>query len=179
MGAIGRPTVGRQIANGDIEMRQLFIAALVIAVLAIGGGLIATTAYQAGVAANITVVGAGAGTTTDGTVVAPVVVPAYGWGWGWHGFGPGFGFFGFLFAIFFILLLVGLIRAIAFGGRRGWGRGWGPGGPGSWGGPNGDHGTHPWEARAHQTFDEWHRSAHSEPGSAAPASGQPGSDQPR
>ena len=123
-------------------MRRAVIAILVIAVLAIGGGFIATTAYQAGLAANVTVVQAGA----SGAVVAPVVVPAYGvgWGWGWHGFG----FFGFLGALFFLFLLFGLIRFAFGGGRRGWG---GPGGPGRWAGHD------------HQTFDDWHRSAHGDP----------------
>ena len=109
-------------------MRTAILAILVIAALAIGGGLIATTAYQAGLAADVTVVQP----ATDGTVVAPLVVPGYGYGWGWHGFGPGFGFFGILGTIFVLFLLIGLIR-FAFRGPRGWGgsRGWGgPGGPG-------------------------------------------------
>ncbi len=133
-------------------MRTAILAILVIAALAIGGGLIATTAYQAGLAADVTVVQP----ATDGTVVAPLVVPGYGYGWGWHGFGPGFGFFGILGTIFVLFLLIGLIR-FAFRGPRGWGgsRGWGgPGGPGR------HDGAYPWEARAHQAFDDWHRTAH-------------------
>ncbi len=136
-------------------MRRAVIAIFVIAVIAIGGEFIATTAYQAGLAANVTVVQAGA----SGAVVAPVVVPAYGvgWGWGWHGFG----FFGFLGALFFLFLLFGLIRFAFGGGRRGWG---GPGGwgrrPGRWTSHDHQGGSRPWEARAHQTFDDWHRTAH-------------------
>jgi hypothetical protein len=133
-------------------MRTTILAILVIAAIAIGGGLIATAAYQAGLAADVTVVQP----TTDGTVVAPVVVPTYGWGW--HGFGPGFGFFGFLGTLFVLFLLIGLIR-FAFRGPRGWG------GPGGWNGPGGTSGPggpgrHPWEARAHEAFDDWHRTAH-------------------
>jgi hypothetical protein len=153
------------------DMRRAFAAILIVALLAIGGGIIATTAYQAGLAANVTVVQAGTDGTT-GAVVAPVVVPGYGYGygWGWHGFG----FFGFLGALFFLFLLFGLIRFAIGGGRRGWGgKGWygpGPGGAG-YGGP-GQHGGSPWESRAHQTFEDWHRSAHSDPASG-PATSAP------
>ena len=144
-------------------MRRALIVILAIAAVAVGGAFIAQTAYQAGIAANVTVVApATTGTTSgDGTVVAPVVVPAYGWGWG-HGFGwgPGFSIFGFLVTLFVILLFIGLIRALTF--RGGPGR-WGPGGPGRWGGPDHDHGSSPWEARAREHFDAWHRTAHDQP----------------
>ena len=78
---------------------QRIIAAIVlVAVLAVGGGIIATTAYQAGVNTAVTQAAA------DGaTVVNPVVVPAYGYGW--HPFGFGFGFFGFLFTLFFLFIV--------------------------------------------------------------------------
>ncbi len=104
-------------------MRGLLIGILVLALVVIGGGLVAATAYQAGVTA------AAVATTTEGAaVVAPVVVHGYGWGgWGW---GPGFGFFGFFGFLLVLFLVFGLIRAIA-GPRRGWG------GPGRWDGPNG------------------------------------------
>ena len=88
----------------------------------IGGGIIATTAYQAGVVTAVTTT---AGTTDTGTVVAPVVVPAYGYGW--SGLAPVASVFGFLIGLFFLFLVFGLIRAIFFGGRRR------PAGPG-WGG---------------------------------------------
>lgn len=157
-----------------LDMRRVIIAILVIAALAISGGFIANTAYQAGLAANVTVIqagaGAGAAAGAGGTVVAPVVVPAYGWGWGWHGFGPGFGFFGFLGALFFLFLFIGLIRfAFGFGrwgSRGGWG---GHGGPRGWGGPE----ASPWEARAHQTFEDWHRSAHGDPSGANSGGSEP------
>jgi hypothetical protein len=135
-------------------MRSILIAVLVFAVLAIGGGAIATTAYQAGLAADVTVVQSGA-TGVDGTVTAPVVVPAYGYGWGWGPGHAGFGFFGLLAALFFIVLLIGFIRVVAFRGGGGWGGRGGWGGPrGGWGGPRGGWGG------AHEVFDEWHRSAH-------------------
>ena len=129
-------------------MRGLLIGILVLALVVIGGGLVAATAYQAGVTAA-----AVATTTTDGaTVVAPVVVHGYGWGgWGW---GPGFGFFGFFGFLLVLFLVFGLIRAIA-GPRRGWG------GPGRWDGPNGHGSGSPWESRARQHFDDWHRESHS------------------
>src|SRR6187549_3431694 len=59
-------------------MSRVFAAILIVALLAVGGGVIATTAYQAGAAANVTVVQAGTD-AANGAVVAPVVVPAYGW----------------------------------------------------------------------------------------------------
>lgn len=135
-------------------MRRLFIALLIVAAIAVGGGFIANTAYQAGLAANIATVQAG----TDGAVV----VPAYGYGWGGYGWGPGlgsgFGIFGFLGTLLVLFLLFGLIRAFAFRGRGGWG------GPRGWGGPGG---THPWESRARERFDEWHRTAHDGPSAAS------------
>ena len=146
-------------------MRRIIPAILLIAVLAIGGGIIATTAYQAGLQTAVA--------TADGTGTT-VVVPAYGVGYGWHPFGFGFGFLGFLGALLFFVLVFGLIRAIFFGGRHGhWdGPGWGPGGPT---GPDGPGSGRPsgsryarWEAILHQDFDEWHRGAH------GPASGTDG-----
>jgi hypothetical protein len=151
------------------NMRRILIALLVIATVAIGGGFIASTAYQAGLSANVTVVEA----TTNGGTVAPVIVPGYGWGWGpGFGTGPGFSIFGFLVTLFVIFLFIALIRALTFrGGRRG---PWGYGGPRGWGGPGGsDHehaGRHPWEMRAHQAFDDWHRDAHGG-ASASPGTG--------
>ena len=134
-------------------MRGFLIAILVLGVVLLGGGLIAATAYQAGLSTAVTVVqpaAEGAGT---------VVVPVAGYGWGWHGFGfPFFGFFGFLL---FLFLFFGLIRAIA-GPRRGWGGGPGWGGPGRYGdGPNGHGG---WESRAHDRFEQWHRESHGDSG---------------
>ena len=57
----------------SVPMRRVFAAILLVAVLAIGGGIIATTAYQAGLSTAVTTA-----TGSGGTVVAPVVVPAYG-----------------------------------------------------------------------------------------------------
>ena len=136
-------------------MGRVFAAILLVVVLVIGGGIIANTAYQAGLSTAVTTA-----TGSGGTVVAPVVVPVAGWGVGW-GFNPLGWFFGFLFFLFFLFIVFGLIRAIVWGGRRG---GWG-GGPGWYGhekGPNG-HGHSRWEARAHDTFEDWHRRAHGEP----------------
>jgi hypothetical protein len=144
-----------------------FIAAIVlIAVLAIGGGLIATTAYQAGLNTAVTTVVPG-----SDTVVAPVVIHAYGYGWSPFGFG--FGFFGFLATLFFLFIVFGLIRAILFRGGRGRG-GWGRGG---WNSGPGGSSQSGWqepgsrEARFHDTFEAWHRQAHdpSTTGTAAPS----------
>ena len=137
-------------------MRRIIPAILLIAVLAIGGGVIASTAYQAGLQTAVT--------TASGDTVTPVVVPVYGYGW--HPFGFGFGFLGFLGTLLFIVIVFGLIRAIAYGGRhRHWGgSGWGPGGPTGPGGPGagrpGGSRYDRWEAVLHQDFDDWHRHAH-------------------
>jgi hypothetical protein len=158
-------------------MPRTIAAILLIAVLAIGGGLIATTAYQAGLnTAVTTAVAAG------GTVVAPV--PAYGWGYGmgygFHPFGAGFGFFGFLGTLLFLVLVFALIRAVFFRGgpgRRGWGPGSG-GGPGAWGGPGGhghSRGRNFWESRFGESFEEWHRQAHEPQSSTEPPAPNTGS----
>ena len=147
-------------------MRGFLIGLLVLIVFIIGGGAIATTAYQAGLSQAVTTVAQGAG-AADGTAGTTVVVPAYGYGYGWHGFGWGFGFFGFFGFLLVLFVVFGLIRAIAFGGRGGWGRGWKGGG--RWDGP-GDH-RHPFESRAREVFTELHREAHQGPSDkpAAPA----------
>ena len=159
-------------------MRRIIPAILLVAVLAIGGGLIATTAYQAGLNTAVTTAVA-----EGGTVVAPI--PAYGLGYGYgyamHPFGFGLGFFGFLGTLFFLLLVFALIRAVFFRGghgrRGGWGPGWG-GGPGAWGGP-GDHehgrGRNFWESRFGESFDEWHRQAHGPDSSNEPPTSNTGS----
>ena len=134
-------------------MPRILAAILLVAVLAIGGGLIATTAYQAGLSTAVTTAGDSA------AVVTPVVVPAYGYGygWGWH---AGFGFFGFLATLFFLFIVFALIRAIFWRGGPGRRGGWGPGG---WGGYDGSgKGPGAWETRGNQAFDEWHRRAHGE-----------------
>ena len=136
-------------------MQRVIAAVLLIAVLAIGGGLIATTAYQAGLSQAVT-------TATDGTtVVAPVAGYGYGWGgygYGWHPFGFGFGFFGFLGTLLFLFLIFALIRAIFF--RGGSGRGWGPGWGGHWGPGDPDARRKFWDSRFGEGFDEWHRRSH-------------------
>ncbi len=150
-------------------MPRVIAAILLVAVLVIGGGIIATTAYQAGVSTAVTTATAG-----GATVVAPVVVPAYGYGFGWH---AGFGIFGFFAGLFFLFIVFALIRAIFWRGsgrNGGWGRG-GWGGPGGYGPGDGTSGRSQWEARAHETFDDWHRRAHDPASPPAPSrSSQPG-----
>jgi hypothetical protein len=151
-----------------MQRRFGFLGVLFVGVIAlIVGGL----GYAAGLAAGQT--GAGAAT---GTVVYPVGL--------WHPFG--FGLFGILF---FVLILVLLLRAIA-GPRRwggpGWGyggRGWGPGWQG-WG-PGGPKGTGDSGGNAYFTYEvpppfepmleRWHQRAHGETPGGAPA---PGSAEP-
>ena len=117
-------------------MRAIAITILVLALVVIGGGVIAATAYQAGLQTAVIAEG--------GAVVTPVVVNGAGWGWGW---GPGFGFLGFFGFLLVLFLVFGLIRAIA-GPRRG-----------HWGGPGHGHGS--WESRAHERFETWHRESSS------------------
>ncbi len=130
-------------------MSRTFAAIALIVVILIGGGIVATTAYQAGLSTAVTQAAA------DGaTVVNPVVVPAYGYGWGW---GPGFGggFFAFIGTLIILFIVFGLIRALIWGGR-------GHRGGGHWGGPGWDPDARRahFESRFHGTFDDWHRQAH-------------------
>jgi hypothetical protein len=160
-------------------MRNLFIGLLIVAAVVVGGGLIANTAYQAGLSTAITTAAANA---PDGTVVTPVAPGAYGYPYGYgYGYGPGWGWghgfsiFGFLGTLLVIFIIVGLLRA-AFWRGRGWGGGWGPGygkwgpgGPGRWG--NGEHDP---RSRFHQTFEDWHREAHGESSPTPPKASEPG-----
>ena len=143
-------------------MRQFFIGFLIVAALLVGGSVVANVAYQAGVQTAVTTVAASAPAGTVVTPVAPGVGPygygyGYGPGWGWHG--GGFGIGGFLVGLFFLFIFFGLIRA-AFGRGRGWGGhggGWGyRGGPGGWSGHD-QNGERPWETRAREVHDAWHR----------------------
>ena len=93
-------------------MPRIIAAILLVVVLAIGGGIIATTAYQAGLSTAVTTT-----TAEGGTVVAPVVVPAYGYGW--HPFGFGFGIFGFFATLFFLFVVFALIRGDLLARRPG------------------------------------------------------------
>ena len=119
--------------------------ARVVAALVLIGllGALGVSVYQAGFLA---------GAAAEGTtVVAPY---AYGWGWG-----IGHGFFGFLGTLIVIFIIFGLLRAIFWRGPRwGGGRGWGYGhhGYGPDRGPDGFKGS-PWEDRAREVHDEWHR----------------------
>jgi hypothetical protein len=137
-------------------MRRVVPTILLLTVLLVGGGLVATVAYQAGLSASVTTVAAPSGT---------VVVPAYGYGYGWHFFGPGFGFLGLLGTILFLFIVFGLVRAVVFGFGRGprHGHGWGPG--------MRDAYRARWETGAHETFEDWHRHAHDE--TAKPVDGRP------
>lgn len=151
-------------------MGRAIAAIALVAVLLVGGGVIATTAYQAGLSTAVTT----AVTDTGATVVTSPVIPAYGYpGYGYgHGWGgPGFGFFGFLGTIVFLFLIFGLLRA-AFGRGRGWGGPGGPGGRGGWGGP-GAHGYDRWQGRAKEVFDDFHKDAHASDSASSADTKQP------
>jgi hypothetical protein len=129
----------RNYMNGRTIARVLLVLILVGGAAALGIG-----AYNAGVTQGLIDSGQVA---PGGYIGGPYVG---GWGYGW-GHGIGFGFFGFLGTLLFILLLVGLLRA-AFGR----GRGWGPGGPRGWYGPDGQSGRDAWHERVRRVHDELH-----------------------
>jgi hypothetical protein len=129
-------------------------------------GIVAAVAFTAG-QASVPVGGVAGGA---GAAV-PVYVGHYGWGFG-------FGFLGFLFPLFFILLLFWLLRP-RWGGHRGYGYGPGPWGRGRWGdsGPEGtDDPNSPWAARR-RALEELHRQLHEADrgGGGAGGAGGPGS----
>lgn len=131
-------------------MRTFARFALLVLVLA-GAVVVGVTAYNAGVTAGLAQNGAVV-VNPGGDPVGPYV--GYGWaGYGW----PGFGFFGFFGFLFFLLILFGLIGAATGHGRRG------PGGPGR--GHDGRHDWRggPWEARAREAHDAWHRGEAGQP----------------
>lgn len=125
--------------------RALFAMIVILAIGLVG--------YQIGVSQTIaTQLPAGA---------APVGYYGYPYG----GFGFGFGFLGFLFPLFFLFLIFGLLRAVMFGGRGGWGhkgQGYGYMGRGGWG-------------DGRQRIEELHRELHGEkPASSGSAGGPTG-----
>lgn len=119
-----------------------FARTLVVLVLL---GIVGVVGYQIGIDQNVAAQLPAAG--------APV---AY-YGYPYH---FGFGFLGFLFPLFFLFLIFGLLRAAMWGGRGGWGHRYGSG---SMRGPWGD------EARSR--IEELHKELHGE----KPASGGPSS----
>ena len=135
------------------------IARILLVIVLVGGAIgIGVTAYDAGVTSGLAQSGQ--------VVVTPgayPVAPYVGYGWG---FGHGFGFFGFFGMLLFLFLLFALVRA-AFGGRRHWG----PGGPGYRNG-HGEWRGSPWESRAREVHDEWHRGK-ADDGSPPAAGGPP------
>ena len=133
-------------------MSRTIAAILLVAVMAVGGGFIALTAYQAGLGTAVATAVAEGGAT----VVAPVAPYGYGYGYGWHG--GGFGFFGFLGTLLFLFLVFGLIRAVFWRG--------GPG-RGAWGHDRGRGRTF-WDSRFGESFDDWHRRAHDPDSSKEP-----------
>lgn len=94
------------------------------------------------------------------------MMPGMGMAMGHRGlgfFGPGFGLFGLLGLIVKVVIALVVLRVI-FGfffhrGPWGWGRGFGPSGPG---------GPEAWEQHRRQKFEEWHKQAH-EQSAAAPS----------
>jgi hypothetical protein len=127
-------------------------------------GIVAAVAFTAGQASvPVASVAGGAGTAV------PVYVGHYGWGFG-------FGILGFLFPLFFILLLIWAFRP-RWGGHRGYGYGPGPWGRAKWGeqGPEGtDDPNSPWAARR-RALEELHRQLHEAERGGGGAGGDGGS----
>ena len=130
----------------------------------------------------IVLAGIGVGTYNAGLqqgIAQSANVPAgtvpYGY-YGWHG--GGFGILGLIFPLLFLFILFGIARA-AFGHRRGWGHGYGPGygrwgyGPGAWMGPGSpDSGSGTGNPRD-QWVAEMHRRLHEAEGTANPSGANP------
>jgi hypothetical protein len=150
------------------------LARILLAVVVLGGlALLGSSLYQAGFANGLA-----ANIAADPQLAGQAVAPYYAYGYpGWHG-GWGFGgIFGILGFILFLFLIFALIRFAVGGGRRwGGGPGWGGGYRGGWGGPKGDYAAgfrgSPFEERAREVHDEWHRRA------SQPADAQEGTDRP-
>lgn len=101
-----------------------------VALIALGG-----LVYQAGVVAGA------AGQVANPATYAPV------YGYGWHG--GGLGFFGFFGMLILFFLIVGLFKSLLFGGMHRMHGGY-------WRGQYmGD--VPPWQGRAKEMHDEWHR----------------------
>src|SRR6267142_90042 len=104
--------------------------------------------YQIGIEQNV------------GVAVPAAGAPVAYYGYPYH---FGFGFLGFLFPLFFLFLIFGLLRAAMWGGR-GWGSHRYSYGSGKWGGP--------WASdEARSRIEELHKELHGE----KPASGGPSS----
>ena len=135
-----------------------------VATLSVVGLLISVGAgiYNAGVAQGI---------VDAGRFPAGAAVPVAGYGYGWHG-GPGI--FGILIGLFFLFILIGIIRAAFFGGRGrgGWGHhGWGHHGHGYGPGPWGrafepGEGRRSWREERESRIADWHRRLHDEEAAA-------------
>jgi hypothetical protein len=135
-----------------------FARAIFALIVIVGIGLVG---YQIGISQTIaTQLPAGA---------APV---AY-YGYPYH---FGFGFLGFLFPLFFLFLIFGLLRAAMFGGRGGWAHK-GPGymGRGGWGSSGSPDQERDGWMGGRQRIEALHRELHGEkPGSGGTSSGPSG-----
>ena len=139
------------------HMPRIIAAILLVVVLAIGGGIIATTAYQAGVSTAVTTDRRRAGPSSPRSSSPPTATAGIR-------SASASGIFGFFADAVLPVHRVrpdpGHLLARRPGPARRLGRpagGWVPGT-----GRRHDAGQDrsPWESRAHDTFDDWHRQAH-------------------
>jgi len=149
-------------------MNARSVATAVLALVVITGlAFLGVAVYNAGVTQGL--VESGQVAVAPAGYVGPYV-GGYGYGWG-----HGFSFFGFLGTLFFIFLLIALVRA-AFGRGRRWGGPGGWDGHRGWGGPGDPRRDH-WEARVRDYHEELHRTAGDRGGpDTRPASTDRGAD---
>lgn len=114
-------------------------------------GIVGLAGYQIGIGQTI------------GTPLPAAAAPVAYYG---YPYGFGFGFLGFLFPLFFLFLIFGLLRAAMFGGR-GWGHRGSGYGSGKWQGG-------PWMGdEARSRIEQLHKELHGS--TEKPASGGPSS----
>jgi hypothetical protein len=117
-----------------------FLAFLLLIGILVAGGV---AVYNAGVSAGIA--------SDVGNAIASggaVPVPYYPAPYLAHSWGFGFPFFGFLFGIFFLFLIFGLLRAVIGGGHHG-----------RWRGYDGGSKRDDWQSH----LNEWHDTQHATP----------------
>ncbi len=144
--------------------RKRWAAFFVVALMLLVGAIVATFAYNAGVAHGLAIGAQAGGEIERGARVG--MSPYYGYyGWGWHPWGFGFGF-GFLGPLLFIAFWFFVLRLLFWGGpwrRRGY-----------WRHRDWDrYGERPWDAPSRfedwPRFEEWHRRAHDRMSGEPPA----------
>lgn len=127
--------------------RIIFNIVLALVVIAALAGL-GVTVYNAGVAQGLAASGKLV-VPEGGAAPYPYYAPFY------RPWGFGLGCLGFVFPLLFVLLILGALRGLFFGG---WRRRWG------WGSPHGE-----WPKGVPPMMEEWHRKLHESPSGEKPS----------